>query len=182
MAYNPNIPQAADLLSQTQAGILGNFTEINNLIDPNTGEVKKAFVIDTAADPATTATQVGLYQKIGATSGIPELFFRRNTSGFVIPMTEAIKTATGWSYLPSGLIIQWGTSTINNSTQIIFNKPFTNPGGCLQVFLTSKRTNNQTNVVLVENFAFNRFVASSRTVGSNVNYEASNVTWFAIGY
>ena len=112
MAYNAIIPQAADLLSQSQAGILGNFTEINNLIDPNTGQLKKALIIDTAADPVTTAAQVGFYQKVGATSAVPELFFRRNTSGAVIPMTEAVKTDPGWTYLPSGIILQWGSMTI----------------------------------------------------------------------
>src|SRR5215475_2350101 len=114
MAWNPNIPQATDALSQSQADILANFQALDSLFD---GGVQNfvLFPVQTS-DPTTSSTEVALYSKIDSATSNQELFFRRTSSGQTIDCTGSNQATSGWSYLPSGLLIKWGTGTTTQNT------------------------------------------------------------------
>lgn len=117
MAYNKSIPQAGDLLSQSQADILGNFTAIDAVFDVNNGVLK----LPSTTSPTTLAGVVALYTKSvtitpngGGSTTAPSLFWRPESSGTEVDITTATKARPGWCRLPCGIIMKWGSGSISN--------------------------------------------------------------------
>ncbi len=142
MPYQANIPQPSDALSSSQPDLLGNFQALKVLIDINHGtfgaadEGKHKFVtfpVQSSA-PVFLATENGLYNLVPTASpqtAIQELFIRKQSAAGVkdIPFTASIlSTATpgaltsGWTYLPSGLILKWD-SNVNATGQTTITFP-----------------------------------------------------------
>ena len=118
MAYTPNIPQPTDRFRDSQPLILGNFIDINaaqnrNHVDFNmgteSGKHKFLQMPQQGAAPTTApGPEMGLYVKNSTLTSAPEMFIRRDNDGIEIGMTEYLGAGTGWSRLPSGLLIKWG--------------------------------------------------------------------------
>ena len=114
--WNQNIPQPTDLLSQSQADILGNFQALQTLIDVNhvdfasadQGKHKWVSLPIQGASPATAATEVALFSRTSAFTAIPELCIRFAGNSAVTEMTSAELTPNGWTFLPSGVLLKWG--------------------------------------------------------------------------
>src|SRR5689334_3500855 len=123
MAFQANIPQPTDRLKDSQQDILDNFAEIQTLIMRNhvnfgaTGEGRHSFIEFPTATPTGvtngTTPEVALYSKVGATSTVPELYFQRNNLGADAgyAFTEGLNATTGYTRLPSQLLVKWGTSS-----------------------------------------------------------------------
>lgn len=95
MSYNPNIPTITDFLQISQKQILANFQAINNaffvnhvaLTEVDDVGMHNALVLrPQGSDPATSATQCALYNKI--VSSEPQLFFRPRSNGTPIQMSN----------------------------------------------------------------------------------------------
>lgn len=114
MAYNPNIPQPGDKIKDSQAQILANFQALAPLID---GEIPTDFLIlpEQGAAPSTGANQMGVYTKQGSFSSASELFVRRESDGAELNVTQSSLGSNGWSFLPSGLLIKWGSANVTGS-------------------------------------------------------------------
>lgn len=119
MAYKANIPLQTDQISTSQADLLANFQEINTFVaidhdgfgTTNAGKHKKATFPAAAAPGAVGATEVGLYAaNVGAN---PELWI--NKTATQIPFTAGLLAAPGWTYLPSGIILKWGTGNVGTN-------------------------------------------------------------------
>jgi len=197
MAYNPNIPQAGDIISQSQAQILQNFQEINTLIGVNhidfsdpTNEGKHKFVTmpEQGSDPVTGATELALYAKHSIYGQVTtELFIRDPSNGGVFDITSSFAGANGWTFLSSGLLMMWG---FGNATGDTGNVTITQlPGGTGPVFSAIYYFSAQSyrfggvptnDYVQVTNFTATTFrlFCSERTTTNpaNVNYR-----WLAIG-
>ena len=121
MAYQNNIPQPTDLLSQSQSDILDNFAAIQTLIDVNhvdfasADQGKHKFITFPVQAPAPTFNidEIGLYNLLDPVTGLNELHIV-NSTGAVTPFTsfETPTATSGWTYLPSSLLIVWGEATI----------------------------------------------------------------------
>ena len=129
MPYQQNIPQPTDLLSQSQADILGNFQGIKTLIDVNhvtfdaIGAGKHFKVSLPVQSPAPTfdAGEVGMYSFLNPTTSKNELYINKTNQITVtqIPATASVLSitsapasgASGWTYLPSGILLRWGAFT-----------------------------------------------------------------------
>jgi hypothetical protein len=133
MAYNSNIPQPSDLLSQSQSDLLNNFMAIQALIDVNhvdfasgdQGKHKWVTLPSQGAIPPSGssfgATELGLYNAVSSATTKQELFINKTNQITVVqvPMTastlstnSAPASASGfWTYLPSGLIMVGGAAT-----------------------------------------------------------------------
>jgi hypothetical protein len=143
MAYQPNIPLATDQLSQSQSDIQGNFQAIKALVDVNHVDFANGvdfgkhnfvtFPVQSVA-PVFAATEEGLYNKVPAApfplTAVNELFInKRSGAGSVqIPMTASILStssspgfgSSGWTYLPSGILIKWGKfNTARNTLRTV---------------------------------------------------------------
>ena len=136
--YTTNIPLATQPINQTQQAINDNFTCLVNNATPANGLItvnhvgtndpvdygKHFFIQMPEGVPtvATGATEIGLYCKDGATSLVAELYFQRESgaadSG--TPMTEYVVnnagSTNGFTWLPSGMKIIWGSAITNNVT------------------------------------------------------------------
>jgi hypothetical protein len=123
MPYNANIPQATDAISDSQNDILDNFQSINTWAQvnhvgfdspPNTG---KHFFVEMPQQGAASVTAIGevglqcLASAFGA--GSPTLVFLPENAGTPVEMTSAQKAASGWTILPSGILLKWGSITVN---------------------------------------------------------------------
>jgi len=88
----------------------------------------------------------------------------------------ASKTANGYTYLPNGLIIQWGRVVANSTSSVTFPTSF--PTACLSVTLTGNSTLYVgANVPYVTTFS-----TTTATVRSSYTAAAASVTYLAIGY
>lgn len=123
MAYQPNIPASTDLLSQSQADIQNNFIAIGTLLSPN-GNAAVTLPV-AAGDPTTSATNMALYTQTSALTARPEMYILRNSTipnpngnpPNPIEFTSAVYANPGWTRLPSGILLKWGTFTVAlNST------------------------------------------------------------------
>lgn len=127
MAYQRNIPLANDSFSKSQADLNGNFQSlgtswpINHVAFDITNTGKHTLVqLPTVqgSDPGTAAGEVALYTKTGITT-VPALFFQGQSNAAVAAggFTEAAASITGWTRLPSGILLKWGiTANLNAGT------------------------------------------------------------------
>ena len=115
-----NVPLPGNTLLGTRDQIAANFSNINTGFSANHNELtlagagkhKYLQMPQQLAVPVTVATEAGLCAKIGAKSGKSELVFTRDGVATEIPFTECKQNPIGWTMLPSGLVMKWGTGTI----------------------------------------------------------------------
>lgn len=191
MTYNPAIPQAADLPSISQPQMLINFGQANTLFGHDhypfnfdnvnfRGLHKFTTLQQQDNGPFTDVGQFAVYTK--AVGNITELFFRRPNSGTEIQMTPAIDPNpinNGQSFLPGGLLIQWGTTAAippGVSTPINFPNAFS--ANAFTVIATMQKTasGNSQPVNIVQ--------ATITPTTFNLYHTASgphSVCWIAIG-
>ena len=125
-AYKANIPQATDQISVSQNDLLNNFGAIQALIDinhvdfANAGAGKHFFVEFPVqvTPPVTTGGEVGLFAATSTYTLQPELFFEKQAAATVpapltLPyeITGAGYAGTGWTRLPSGILLKWGQAS-----------------------------------------------------------------------
>ncbi len=137
MSFNANIPQPTDIPANSQPQLLANFQGINTLINVNhigfdladQGKHKwVSFPDQVLAVPTTLNTEVALFSSTNIDTGNIELNFVRQNNGTVIPMTARGGTTSGWTMLPSGIIIKWNTGAGFGSFPVnanAFGKAFT---------------------------------------------------------
>lgn len=128
MAYQQNIPQPNHQLSRSQSDLLNNFQALGTMTDPNESTITFPERLN---DPAAIANVVQLFAKADASSGGGTgLFLQQAMGGSVVDLTNALQAQTGWAYLPSGILIQWGQfdclAADANGTVIGFTIGFTN--------------------------------------------------------
>jgi len=118
-----DIPFPTQTLGQTNLTVRNNFLYINagfavnhvTLNGPNAGKHNLVQMIRQGADPAVAATEISTYNKLGV-SGVSEVFLRRgspakvyDTTGSILSTNPTIAGAnSGWTYLPSGILLKWG--------------------------------------------------------------------------
>lgn len=125
MAYKSNIPQPTQQISQSQSDILNNFTEINTFVNvdhvgfgaADAGKHAKTTFPQSVAPAAVGASEVGVY--CADLNGNPELFINKTASQ--IPFTAALKATPGWTILPSGIIMKWGSAFVAHGASAPIN-------------------------------------------------------------
>ena len=138
MAYTNSIPNATDLPSNSRPQIKGNFEAIYtvngvnhiqfNDSSGNQGKHKYvSFPVQTASPPTPpfVSGECGMYSFLNPNTSQNELYISKlnQATDTQIPFTASNLSVTsapaedtaGWSYLPSGLLIKWGTATTSGS-------------------------------------------------------------------
>lgn len=153
MSYQPNIPQATDLISVSQNDILNNFKAIGTAFDVNhvdfnaTGAGKhfKVEMPNQTVDPTPPGGQSTIYSKSGdiwAIRGAGTPYQLTNA----VNATPAIFGNAGSTFLPGGLILKWGNRTgVTDQSAIIFSvdsSAFIN--NCFQVWVSLYNVGNAT--------------------------------------
>lgn len=175
--YNSNIPQATDIPAQSQSQIFTNFGSIQAIIDVNhadfgmatAGQHNYVQMPVQASAPAVNVGDVGLYNLLSG--GINQMFLRKS-DGTSIPMTQSSFASPGYTYLPSGIIIQWSFVTTNGTNPfgpINFPIAFTaNPFTILTSIYTSANVDPNTAVaVIIPSISTTKFNVMSTTRSSS---------------
>jgi hypothetical protein len=140
MTFTPDMPITGDTLGSTRDRIRGNFQEtaavfaINHVAFNNTGKGKHPFLQmpEQSAAPTTLVNEGGFYCKQATNPAETNMFFRGESNGKEYQITSADQTNNanfgtfpGWSFLPGGLVIQYGSqNSIGNSITVVFPKAF----------------------------------------------------------
>ena len=194
--YYPTIPAATDQISNSQPQIQNNFGSIMSLIDVNHGD----FATNKAGQhnyvqmpqqgsvPATLEGEVGLYNYPG--TGGNQMWVRKSDTTS-IPMTQASLALPGYTFLASGIILQWG---INTGSSVALNSvtyPFTFPNRTLAIQVTpavSSATDPDSAMTVIAaggmaptTTGFNLMI-NRRTSSSGQPQPSSQFYWLAIGY
>lgn len=108
MAYLPNIPQPTDQLSVSQGQILGNFQALDPIVN---GNINFPPTSPFPTVPGGDDALFGAIPTAAPLTGLNELFITKQipaASPITFPMTAASFNQTGYTYLPSGILIKWG--------------------------------------------------------------------------
>ena len=190
MPYTNNIPFAAQRFKDSEPLIRDNFVEIQNALVVNHGDfgipnVGKHLFLQMpvqGAGPVTNATEMGLYTKTGITTN-PEMFIRRESNGAEIEFTGALAANTGWTRLPSGILLKWGRLAVAATPQtIIYPAAGTIPifNNVFSVRFSFETSNiNVTAYATMFNVAFDRFSLAITPTGGVVTVLTTH--YLAIG-
>lgn len=116
--YVGNTPQGTQTPAASYPQISANFQYLESFGDTdhqftandstaNDGTHKKVTLNDQASDPSFTGSDSVLYSK--DVSGTSQLFFR-NSAG-VSQLSGGSAATSGYTYLPAGILMQWGQAT-----------------------------------------------------------------------
>ena len=196
MAWQPSKPANNDLVfnSVGSTAIRGNFEAIDTawdinhvgIDDTNEGKHGPIHIIETS-EPTTGTSEAALYlYDTSLTLNYGELFFKRDSrSGEnAYPITAAERDTSGWTYLPSGILLKWGTASGTGSVGYFFPTGSTYPefSEIYHVFCTvvnngSGDTNEAVRIQWMSTTAFQFYTSSRSSTGS----KAATFSWLAIG-
>jgi hypothetical protein len=116
-----------DLISQNFSVIDTAFT-VNHVPynDGSGNQGKHAFVQFNVLGSAPTpiASDISMYNFNSTLTGLNELFIVKADGTTTTPMTASDQATTGWTYLPSGLLLKWGTTNaVNGSNPFVYTYP-----------------------------------------------------------
>jgi len=164
MTFNPNIPQATDRPSDSQAQLLANFQQLNTIFDvdhvtfnasSNNGKHNKSSYVVSGADPATPAGEGAVYTKaVGART---EAFYRYPPNGAVTQLTylkawvsfDGTTGAIQSSYNVTNVVRNAAgdytinfTTALGNANYVVNVSTFTNAANGAFAGPTTRNTNN----------------------------------------
>lgn len=182
MAYTNNVPQSTQTFAQTQPLIAANFLALDSF-----GNGYAALSLQIAA-PAFAASTDYLYLLNYATTSTDELFLHKQTTAGLseVPFTAskmsnnaAASCDNGWTYLPSGLLVKWGTTAA--AANPISITPTVTSGGpnfsrVFTVYVTGWDTSTNTN------FTCGQKTAANNTSGNFDAYCANPSATTSIRY
>jgi hypothetical protein len=139
MPFIPDIPKPTDIISQSQQDLRNNTNAVQTAFEVDHGDFNSALegqhekvTLPNAAAPVfpNPATDIGFYNANGVTSGVAEGYVHKHIAGpaqIEVPFTESILGTTaaplaassGWTYLPSGILMKWGNAVTINGTQLV---------------------------------------------------------------
>lgn len=177
MSFNSQIPQPNDQLSVSQGQILANFAALGAIAgnsNPSSSALNSSAGFNFIYLPVQPSVitfpsgSIGLFSFLNTNTSINELYVNRN--GTAVPMTASYQvSATGWSYLPSGVKMVWSKVNSGNigTTPIVFSS-IPNFPGFTNVFTINVSTS--TNV--------NAWITSFSTTGFTLNLSGASSPWY----
>ena len=180
MVYDPNIPQPADALSDSQADIQENFAQLNTQFGEdhvsltsgsNNGKHNKSTYIEQTADPSTSSDEIALYSK--DVTGNTRIFMRQETNGTIFQLSgsDPVNSLNGRTFLPGKILMQWGSvAAATNGTVVNFGVSFSSNAYSVQV-MTIGNTSNIYSIDTITSSSF-RYIS---------NGGSFNIRWMAIG-
>lgn len=193
--FTPDIPTANMSLGTSRTKILNNFTALNRTISKNhfgpdtSNEGKHIYInlpIMTADFPTNPAGQLSLYTK--DVGGRSTLFYKKDNSINQWQLTgiDPLASNNGYTFLPGGILIQWGSSALTESNgvsqNISFPTSFDSSFDPLVVVCAKKNagdSNSDSNVDFLELIS-----SGSNYTGfkcSRSGETCKRINWYAIG-
>ncbi len=136
--YQPLIPTGTVDLDVDYANIKGNFQQLDTSfavnhtafsVTPFNGMHTQVQMVEQSGDPSPIAGTDSFYTKVVTIAAAPlgETFFKRGGVSTPIQMTSGniSDNSTGYSFLPGGILIQWGSAVGTNNLSVNFPVQFT---------------------------------------------------------
>lgn len=130
------LPFPPQSMNSTERGMRENFNSIDAAFQVNhfgydvlnTGLHSKVDFPETIAVPDITALTMALFTRKSADGKTAEMAISKKpvATTLTVNFTEALRYGIGWTYLPSGILIQWGfggTQT-DGTAEVAFPKEF----------------------------------------------------------
>lgn len=190
--FTQGYPPDGSSLGQTKSTIRDNIDgtfltlavdHINNNGQPGSnpaGYHKVVHMVPQGSNPGALVGYGQLFSKTINSFTTDQALFWETGSGLIQQLTVNLtpsKTTNGYTFLPGGLIIQWGTGTnISSGSNITF--PITFPTACLNVQATIKDTGNR-QFVYTSAYTTSKFTVA--LLDSSGSAETGTFTWLAIG-
>jgi len=205
MAYNANIPQPNQSLNVTQSPIQQNFAEIQTLLNVNhvdfgaidAGKHKWLTLPTQSSNPPIVfeTDELALYSFLSPVTAANELYINKQNDIDVVqvPMTASIMStdpapnnnSSGWTYLPSGILLKWGNGNANGDTAVVFPVSATIPAFTQVVSVqvttfanSAADTDTFVRLSAFTNLGFNCYGSARSTTGA----AAASFQYLAIGY
>jgi len=192
MSFNPNIPTGGQTISSTTVPIQTNFSIANTAFGvdhtpfitvTNQGQHQKVSLVQQAADPAALATAPILYAKSTTSNTVNnDIYFRRasNDGSSIVQLTTTkvnpLASTNGSSFLPGGVMIQWGQTSFVGSSNPTITFPTAFPNNPFSVQITINNSNGTVpNAWRITSLSPSGFVANVQVTGATTMY------WMAIG-
>ena len=183
MAYNPNIPQPTEKLSDSQADLLENFTQLDTYlninhtaIDGTAAQGKHKFVTlpEQVASPATLANEAALFSSQGYYSAKTELLWAQENNTGTVPFTEIFTPGAGFLsfFLPTGIIIKLGEIVV--PAQVVPGNNFVTPAPLIWPVVVNTPAFTSAPFVFAQ--TLRTVVAASRDIVVIVNNNNTNAT------
>lgn len=183
--YLPNIPAANDIISVSQGQLQTNFQQIDNGVSngiandhisltnataADRGHHANIRFVQQGADPATAVDQIGLYAK--DVGGTPRLFIREESNGTIYQLNANNPSlgTTGYTWLPGGLLLQWGNQSATGANPVTFPVAFTTTYQVVGITNANDRA-----------FAVTNITATNFTFSVDNPIAAVTIRWMAIG-
>ena len=194
--YN-DTPLGAQRKNESQPLIQQNFTSIQTAFNqnhtalstaaPEAGKHKFIQMPEQGAAPGTAVNELALYSRQGAHSPTASQLCFQRENGDIIEFTAGTLGGTGWTRLPSGLLLKWGVGLATGRTLVTFpttatDVAFTNIFS-IQVTTWYVNSNDGDGFVRLDAFVapwakFKVFASHRTTTGS---YGPIRFTYLAIG-
>ena len=189
-----DVPDSTQTLATTQPLIKTNFQTIDAAfqidhvayVGADQGKHNQvtlpAHVGTVPATGVAQATELYLFNQNAAPSSVPDIWLKRGTNATAYPTSYPItgtKTVLtkSWSYLPSGIILQWGNDSVNANSTISVTFLLTFPSTAINIQLTPfSSSDTPANSIVIAG-------SKSATAFNVLNNGSSQVAfyWFAIG-
>lgn len=165
--YNDNVPQGSNSISSTQNAILNNWKALNEFVSQDHitfGGVNQGkhniihFPAVQGSDPTTAIGEIALFTKNNASSA-PGLCVRTENNGTIVDFTTAAKSGNGWTRLPSGILLKWGSASVNGNTSVDFPT-----GPTIPVFTSLFNVQ----VSVIENSSTPNVFVTLKSIGANL--------------
>ena len=144
--------------------------------DPSTQFTIPEFVIKSSTNNYVMIRANDADVTINASSNI-SISSNLTVTGNTLTLGISNNSTNGFSMLPNGLLLQWGTVSSSRTVgDVTFTRPF--PTSLLSFTSTARATNS------AFNYTYTPIVIASNTTTANVrtsNVTSVNVTWMAIG-
>lgn len=206
MSYTTDIPVSGDSLGGTRDRIRTNFQLISSVFGQNhltfgqsNRGLHKYVVMPEAGTltppdgiPGTNANEAALYMNQGTSPAEANLFIRGESDGNHWQLTRldnanfgrfgkaSATDPNGWTFLPGGLILQYGVKLAPGSSgTILFTTDNINfPTACINVSLTQRRDGSSSNQGMYLNG-----IPTNLSFSYNGSSNSDNALyWWALGY
>lgn len=202
MTYDPTIPAASDILSQSQVDIQTNFSELNSLFNRDHfkwNDATSSFrgyhrqitfpKVRSSAPPATGDTGI-LFPLADTkdTSLRTQLYFVNQSSSIQVTNRFAAATDPGWIMLNKGIIFIWafwantGSGTQNVDFPVIPNLVGASGGGfpntCLSVTCTAVQNDNTAKPVAIKTGSLSATKFTIKLSDTSID----GIYYFAVGF
>ena len=202
MSYTTDVPVSGDSLNSSRDRIRTNFQliaqveAVNHIAFGDSGQGKHKFLQmpEQASAPTTAVNEGGFYAKVGTNPAETNLFFRGESDGNEYQLTRVDSSlvasfatnagtdSSGWTFLPGGMLLQYGIRTVASSgtaTTITYPKPYSTAVYSVTIGNVTNEGNSPG-----ENNQFIKDTTVGLTTFQVVNSSSSSarkVYWMAIG-